>query len=49
MNIIRAFLLGFQDGKDSPIELTSGFTFESRILNFVYDLGVNLGQLRGKK
>lgn len=47
-NLIKAFNIGFTDGRISPLELTSGITYSSKLLNNAYDLGVNIGQVFGK-
>ena len=46
--IYRAFRTGCVDGWKQPFDLTSGMTYERRILNEAYDWGANAGQLAGR-
>ena len=46
--MLRAFWLGWKDGRESPHDLTSGLTWDSGVFhkakNHLYDMGVNAGQ-----
>lgn len=42
--VTQAFLLGLNDGLQSPAELSSGITYTRKDLSETYDEGVNIGQ-----